>query len=397
MMHTVLAPDYMKTFACVGSACELSCCTGGWNIFIDDQSMKKYLKCKDSEWRECFVRNIKPPSVGKKSPSFALTPEGDCVFLDADRLCGIQKRFGEGYLCNTCSNYPRLYMKIGGRYNKKATLTCPEVIKNVLLSPKQLSFIELQENIRPEKLPTLSVSDVIDANHSYYKYFNDLRSFSLRVLQNSSYTLTERLLILAYFFENLKNKVVDPVPIIVMFDELVEQKAIVEILKTIHTNRAFYYKTLQQIFPVVQASCKNDEFKDYCQRYYMMNFLGRDSKDTFFYIYDGEYKSFLHKNSLLLENYLVHSAFSSLFPLDTPDIWNSFVQLVLRFILTNFFLMGLVVDGKKDITKRDFLHCFAVMTRAFDSTTPSSIKTTAEFMDREGKNDLNSLFHLIKV
>ena len=398
MIYTLLAPEYMKTFACVGSACELSCCTGGWDIAIDDKTAKKYLNCKDGEWKERFVNNIEAPNETKKSYLFALNKNGNCVFLNDDRLCSIQKRFGEGYLCDVCNNYPRLYMKLGNKFNKKADLTCPEVIKKVLLSNKQITFVELRENLPPDKLRKISIPRVLNSKHQYYKNFNSLRNFSIQTLQNQEYSLTERLLILAYFFESFKDKNnVDAETVIALFNDLIEKKAVTAIFNEINTNRPFYYDFFRSIFDAIYNSVNDIAFKDYCQKFYKLNCLDRANKDTFFYIYDGEYKSFLHKNSLLMENYLVHSVFGNLFPFDGKDMWTSFVELVIRYVFTNFFLMGLVADGKKEVDSKEFLHCFAVMSRAFDATKLSCIMNASEYLENEGKNDITHIFSLIKV
>ena len=42
MRYTV--PDYYKKFKCLASDCPATCCAG-WQIMIDDKSLKKYASC----------------------------------------------------------------------------------------------------------------------------------------------------------------------------------------------------------------------------------------------------------------------------------------------------------------------------------------------------------------
>ena len=42
----ITRPDYYKEFSCIAGACPDTCCAG-WQIVIDDKSLKKYNWMKD--------------------------------------------------------------------------------------------------------------------------------------------------------------------------------------------------------------------------------------------------------------------------------------------------------------------------------------------------------------
>ena len=75
----ITRPDYYKEFSCIAGACPDTCCAG-WQIVIDDKSLKKYKRVKgtfrnrlhnDIDWKEKVFRQY----------------EKRCAFLNEDSLC----------------------------------------------------------------------------------------------------------------------------------------------------------------------------------------------------------------------------------------------------------------------------------------------------------------------
>ena len=46
-------------------------------------------------------------STPEKFSYINMKKNGFCPFLDKNKLCGIQKKYGENYLPETCKNFPR--------------------------------------------------------------------------------------------------------------------------------------------------------------------------------------------------------------------------------------------------------------------------------------------------
>jgi len=67
-IYTYYQPEYVKNFQCDGKKYDARCCKK-WAIFIDEKNF--------------------------------------CPFLTEDNLCRLQKNFGEDFLSETCTNYPR--------------------------------------------------------------------------------------------------------------------------------------------------------------------------------------------------------------------------------------------------------------------------------------------------
>ena len=74
-------PNYYKEFSCIAGACPDTCCAG-WQIVIDDQTLKKYQHFKgpfrnrlhnDIDWKQHVFRQY----------------NRRCAFLNEENLCDI--------------------------------------------------------------------------------------------------------------------------------------------------------------------------------------------------------------------------------------------------------------------------------------------------------------------
>ena len=79
-------PNYYKEFSCIAGACPDTCCAG-WQIVIDDQTLKKYQHFKgpfrnrlhnDIDWKQHVFRQY----------------NRRCAFLNEENLCDIYTEAG---------------------------------------------------------------------------------------------------------------------------------------------------------------------------------------------------------------------------------------------------------------------------------------------------------------
>ncbi|QMV51846.1 hypothetical protein GXP68_11140 [Ewingella americana] len=121
-------PEYVENFQCIGSACEDHCCKQ-WNITIDKDTYKKYLKSEIPDIRNIAVENI---VLTKKSHNnwakIKLNEHGICSYLDGDNLCKVHRAMGQRLLVKHA-----LYTQDITRYIKKNALKV-----SVFLAPRQL-------------------------------------------------------------------------------------------------------------------------------------------------------------------------------------------------------------------------------------------------------------------
>lgn len=142
-------PKYMMGFKCIGGACEDNCCIG-WDVDIDKLTYTKYQRVTHPLMQRELKRYVKVnPDVYSDSINYAfavLTPEKHCSFLNADRLCMIQKHLGESYLSNVCGSFPRITNKIDGNLERSATPSCPEVMRLLAESSDAMALVTVKDS-----------------------------------------------------------------------------------------------------------------------------------------------------------------------------------------------------------------------------------------------------------
>jgi len=131
-------PRYARNFRCISSACEDTCCQG-WGVPIDRATYKKYAAAETLKPHigTLIVLNFKQPTDAHFA-TIPLTANATCSFLDADKLCGIQKQLGAEMLSVTCATYPRAISTIAGEVEEGLNLSCPEAARVTLLDAKLL-------------------------------------------------------------------------------------------------------------------------------------------------------------------------------------------------------------------------------------------------------------------
>lgn len=137
-------PAYYDSFACIGAACEDTCCRG-WQIAVDEESYRNYRKVSGKFGER--LRN----EIDKKSRRFRLNGRR-CSFLNEEGLCDIYKELGKESLCETCRTYPRHMEDYGEIRERMLSLTCPEAARILLEADWTAEWKETEEDVcRSEK------------------------------------------------------------------------------------------------------------------------------------------------------------------------------------------------------------------------------------------------------
>ena len=164
----ITRPDYYKEFSCIAGACPDTCCAG-WQIVIDDKSLKKYKRVKgtfrnrlhnDIDWKEKVFRQY----------------DKRCAFLNEDSLCDIYSEVGKRMLCDTCRKYPRHIEEFEGLREYSLSLSCPEAAK-ILLGRREKVTFQTAEVPSPEETYD-------DFDYMLFTALEDTREYFLEVLQN---------------------------------------------------------------------------------------------------------------------------------------------------------------------------------------------------------------------
>ena len=199
----ILQPKYVGNFQCDGSKCNAKCCRKIWFIDIDRETYKKYQRIKNPDVRRKILSSIEPSN---RISGFGIkfSPEGACSLLCEDNFCYVQRNFGEEALSETCKIYPRIVQKIGNYQFRLLSLTCPVAAEQALLS---LEGMEIQQmsceddtpawQLAAKFLQPKEVSDDLAAVH--------IMMGGLAILQNTSYTFEQRLVLLGLFLDRVED------------------------------------------------------------------------------------------------------------------------------------------------------------------------------------------------
>ncbi|SDW61416.1 flagellin lysine-N-methylase [Paenibacillus sp. CF384] len=337
-----LIPDYYEKFKCIGSECEDTCCAG-WGIQIDQQTMNKY---------KHVPRHKLDLKSGIDATKFKMN-QGSCHFLTSEKLCQIQLTLGETYLTKTCDQYPRKLNAVDGVKEASATLSCPEVARLVLFNPDGIE-IKYVEN---------DSGGSVESRFSSDDHFNAVRDLVLGILQDRRYTIDDRMVILAMYFNDLDNY------------RGLEQALLSEdfrgVLRDLNVNLNSQFQIVKSILHILKDESKEAPRYKSClsavERYY------GDSDARYKESYDQYYQPFMEQNEFIMENFLVNYAYRAV---DFSKSIEPFFLMSVFYAMLKYHLIGmaganerlsneLVIDTVQPFMKRFEHHPGTSMIIAF--------------------------------
>ncbi|GEM_PF-566830 len=149
---------FLNDFKCIGDKCGDNCCTG-WGISIEEQTYDKYLS-QAPELLDLLDVSNNGGWIMQTNPSTS-----SCVQFDKG-WCKTHKNYGEEFLSNCCSFFPRIVRQVGEEKIMTAKLSCPEIARLVISQKDNPFALKDSEYLRdfsqPEKisLAGLSFDDV---------------------------------------------------------------------------------------------------------------------------------------------------------------------------------------------------------------------------------------------
>ena len=122
-------PSYFDDFTCIASACPDSCCKE-WDVQVDAASAAYYRSLPGQLGDD--LRRLLREEDGETVMTIV---QGRCPMWRMDGLCRIQAELGEGALCKTCREFPRLTHDYGDFIERGLELSCPEAARIILSTP----------------------------------------------------------------------------------------------------------------------------------------------------------------------------------------------------------------------------------------------------------------------
>ncbi len=144
MTAPIIALNYMTRFQCLGGNCEDTCCQT-WEVTIDAPHYKSLAKLMKNELPLFEATFVKQPPKTRTRDGFAIIKMGAndrCPLLSDDLMCSLHAKHGEPALPDICSSYPRFVNEIGGRRELSGSMSCPEVVRQALLTDDGVDLVE---------------------------------------------------------------------------------------------------------------------------------------------------------------------------------------------------------------------------------------------------------------
>ncbi|MGG3887083.1 flagellin lysine-N-methylase [Brevibacillus panacihumi] len=323
----ILIPQYMDLFQCVGSSCEDTCCAG-WIVPIDKATYKKYKSVKEphlsSKFKTAIKRNRSNPTDHHYA-SITLSGCKSCEILTEEGLCNIQLQLGEDYLSTTCATYPRVTNIINGSYEISASMSCPEAARLALLNPEPMTFYEIAPKTRQKHSFQVQMNPSSFSCNQIQHHFWGLRIFSIETIQNRNYSITDRVLLLGLFYQNVQefitNGTVSEIPnLIENYRQLIQNDSLREALTQIPVEATAQIQLLKELVDLrIHIGTENKRYLAFFQSF--LDGLSYNDEDDIESIsrryqsaYASYYQPFMDDHSYILENYLVNHIYKNTFP-----------------------------------------------------------------------------------
>ena len=194
-----VALEGVTRFACLGSECPDTCCSG-WSIPLSQPDLEALRSSvagsptQEARFREA-VREEPGDHVSGSCGSLGMQNGESCGFLDSDGLCSVQKQSGREAIPTVCSLYPKKVAVIEGRLELTLSLSCPEAARMILTERDAVNLVDVD----PAGYPRLVAQHVVpvDPEDPYERYCDDVRAAILALLALDT-SFETRLFLIAY-------------------------------------------------------------------------------------------------------------------------------------------------------------------------------------------------------
>lgn len=400
----ILMPSYMKSFRCVGSKCEDSCCIG-FKVDLDKETYLKYNKIQNKEIKSIVTKSVTRKHNDKSEISYGnihMDDDKRCPFLNEKNLCKVYINLGEEYLSNTCTVYPRYLNKVDGKLERSATMSCPEAARLAILNKDGIMFEQVEEE---EDLKIVINNRFDTEGHLFLnkpqRYFWEIRIFSLSILQNRNYTLSERLVILGVFYENIenlyKNDLTNEIPnVIEKMSYMVEEKSLREELNSLPTNMELQMLLIKEIIDNRETGVVVSGRYVQCLKETLLGigYIEGEQQEKILEKYNINREKYLlpylEEKEYLLENYLVNEHFRELMPFGNfKAIWDSYIYLCVLYSMVKFHMIGMS-GAHKGLTDELTIKLIQSLSKVFTHST----KYIAEIIRLLKDNNYDSLAYM---
>ena len=297
--------------------------------------------------------NTTPQNYAK----IVMDKNGRCPLLSPEGLCRVHGELGENYLPTICAVYPRIHHLVDGVLERSLTLSCPEAARLALLNPDPMEFQLVLQPLGDRDIG----ADVLDTAALRFarkleRYFWDVRSFSIELLQDRSYDVWERLVLLGLFVQNLEQAVSDDpqaIPgLVERYRRTLADGSLRPSLANIPSEPIIQFKLAKELLDErARQSITNKQYLACLAQFLAGLQVTREASveeigERYKHAYEQYYLPFMAEREHIFENYLVNHVFKNRFPLGNRGPFGEYVMLVIHYGLIKMHLIGMAAYHK---------------------------------------------------
>ena len=362
---------------------------------MDKKTFEAYRGCEDPVLRPLLdeLVTINTNARGEDDYARITLNSSGCPFL-SEGLCAIQKGLGEAFLCNMCATYPRIMNIVDDVLERSLDLACPEAARIVLLDPHPMEFdgdMGANGAVRAASLPVLRTSE--DNSRKPYKYFLEIRTFLIWLLQYRAEPLWKRLVILGSFCDQLQESCSGGRPaeipqVIDAYRDAAQRDLFAAAMNQPAQPAAHLEMMLELIIARISTDYTAPGFLD-CYREFMQGLEWtsessmRDLGTRYAAAIDNYYGPFMREHEYMLEHYLVSYVYRSLFPLGpaesqgelsvlrmTRSIRDECLILLMHYGVIQTILIGRAGFHKTALDANHVLRTIQSFAKVFEHSVP---------------------------
>lgn len=370
-IRTALMPICYKDFHCLAAACRDNCC-GGWEIGFNK---KDYLRVKRSAKSEELkgllakgMHRIREESVYGYYAHFEVGPKGTCAFQTEEGLCLLQLECGEEALPRVCRTYPRQDVYTPAAREFYLSPSCEGVLALLWDLPQGIDFWE--EDLPKADWRVVTTSDGL-------RWFPEVRSFCIDVLQERSLPLSRRMYLLGVLLWRLKevdweNEGTVDQWLVWAESQLHDPGAASALERMAGDRLGFLFANVQMLTAQYRSTAGKN--KDLCRTLFSAlsaeenwetedGSLGQFTMDLDRYQQlESQLEELLEHSDYFFENLMVVTAFRLVFPVmnSSETLWRSYVELCMLY---SFFRFTAVLGCYQEVSRERLFQVIGTVSR----------------------------------
>lgn len=405
---TALCSGRYPEFRCIGGQCEDSCCIG-WRVHLDKATYRYYKNNRHQALFKLFEQSVKRSDTKSDDKHFGVISMGDdgrCAFLDDENLCRIQSNLGAQALSQICANYPRRANQLGDQLEYSLSLSCPEAARLTLLDEQSMCFVET--TIDPALDNISAVGSGLN-NETGLMVLNDLRALIIGVLQSRALTIDARLILIGLLLEDFEAAMQaspasagqQQLEVLQRYVALLGQpKSLQNDIDQIQPNLMQKMRLVTALIGDIPTSAHNTRFRNILKEAAEgLSFqdehpaTNNEHIECHAKVHTSYYAPYFDRHDHILENYLVHHVFHSLFPFARTTLIAQYREMVCNYLVVTTLLLGRAAFHKT-MTAELAVGTIQSYTRFAGHYTHFK-ETIARIFEEQNLTDIGTLFAVL--